>query len=79
VGSISINHRTDVATLKSFENCTVLEGFFQINSALLDYQKETYDTHTTDHIDNFFLASFRSMRDFFPRKEDLMIFAIKFS
>jgi hypothetical protein len=45
VGSISINHRTDVATLKSFENCTVLEGFFQINSALLDYQKETYDTH----------------------------------
>jgi len=27
--------------MKSFENCTVLEGSFQINSALLDYQKET--------------------------------------
>jgi hypothetical protein len=40
VGSININHKTDLATMKTFENCTVLEGSFQINSALLDYQKE---------------------------------------
>jgi hypothetical protein len=40
VGSININHKTDLATMKSFENCTVLEGSFQLNSALLDYQKE---------------------------------------
>lgn len=57
VGNININHKTDMATIKSFENCTVLEGSFQINSALLDYQK------AEDHL-NFSFPHLREITDY---------------
>jgi len=38
VADININHKTDPRSLDKYRNCTVLEGFIQINSALKEYQ-----------------------------------------
>ena len=45
VDDININHKTKPEDLIKYQNCTVLEGSLQINSALYDYQKVEKNTN----------------------------------